>query len=194
MARRLLATALLLGCARVAGRNAAEGSINAIRDQQQTVEILAKVAGDKAIEGAAAQLATPETAQQIDQAVEAAMARALDDLHRDLMPREGRLARDLVGTAAGISAAAVTAAEKRLEAELPECPGLDRRACLQKEARALGREASSGFVDGLLSPRAIAALAAVAAACALAVLIVRAAWDAILHEPRVRPPRREARA
>jgi hypothetical protein len=87
---------------------------------------------------------------------------------------------------------------------LPECPGLDRRACIQREVRSLGHEASSGLVDGLLSARALVAFAALSAAVTLAFLLVRglaalvvhlarAAWGAHLAESRPRPPRREAR-
>jgi hypothetical protein len=203
----LLALGLGAACspARVAGKNAAEASLETVKEQQDAVETLAKAAGDKAVEGAAQQLTAPGTSQEIDQAVGAAVGRALDDVHRDLSGPDGRISRDLAGAAAAMSTAAVQEAGRKVEAMLPECPGMDRRSCLRHEVRSLGQEASSGLVDGLLSPRALAAFAALSAAVTLAFLVVRglvalvvhlarAAWGAHLAESRPRPPRREVRA
>src|SRR4051794_4569509 len=90
----LLLVAAVLACARAAGRNATEASFNVVKDQQEAVEMLAKVAGDKAVEGAAHELTMPETSLNIDRAVEAAMEKALSDLNGDLEPG-GRLSRTL---------------------------------------------------------------------------------------------------
>jgi hypothetical protein len=191
------ATLAAAGCASVAGKGATEASLSAIREEQASTgeeDPVAKVAGQQAVEGAAQELGSPETLERIGRAVDAATNQALDDFHRELAGGEGRLARDLAATAEGISAAALRGAQRQLDELLAGCEGLDRRACLERDARAIGREASAGIVDGLLSARAFLAVAALCAVAALAILLVRAAWRVLVPEPPARPSRREARA
>jgi hypothetical protein len=185
------------GCGTIVGKGATEASLSAIREQQASTgeeEPVAKVAGEQAVEGAARELASPETTEQIAKAIDAAMEQALESLHRELAGGEGRLARDVAATAEGISAAALRGAERQLDELLAGCEGLDRRACLEREARAVGREASGGLVDGLLSARAFLAVAALCAVAALAILLVRTGWRALVREARPRSSGRRARA
>jgi len=185
------------GCGTVVGKGATEGSLSAIREEQGSTgeeEPVAKVAGEHAVEGAARELASPETTERIAKAIDAAMEQALENLHRELAGGEGRLARHAAATAEGISVAALRGAERQIDEMLAGCEGLDRRACLQREARALGREASARLADGLLSPRAVLAVAVLCAVGALAILLVRATWRALVREPRPRSSGRRARA
>jgi hypothetical protein len=190
----LLAAGLAACVGERAGKNVTEASISAIKEQQAEVEGLAKAGGESFIRGGAEELVTGETSERIDRAAESAMARALDELHRDFARGQGRLSADMKDTASGIAAAAGREVKEQIDAALPDCPGLDRRACLQREARALGREVAAGWLDALLSPRAVLAFGAVAAAMSLAVMLVRAAWSALMRGPRSRGTRRAARA
>ena len=136
------ASLVAAGCGTVVGKGATEGSLSAIREEQGSTgeeEPVAKVAGEHAVEGAARELASPETTERIAKAIDAAMEQALENLHRELAGGEGRLARDAAATAEGISVAALRGAERQIDERLAGCEGLDRRACLQREARALGR-------------------------------------------------------
>jgi hypothetical protein len=190
----LVALGALLGagCA-AAGRRAAEGAQQTLRESQAadtngTGSSVAETAGQHAVRGAAEELGSPETATHVRAAVDAALHEALDEVHDEFASGHGRLARDLDRTARRASAAAVRGVHAELESALDEafgaCGELDRRACLHREVRALGEEASAGFMDGILRAHAwtLAAIVfAVGAACAL---IARGAWDLMLSRGR----------
>jgi hypothetical protein len=188
------------GCAKRAGKEATESSMNAVKEAQRSAGAtdkdapVSEVAGERLVEGAAKELGSEETQRQLSHAVDVAMGQALGDLQRAFAGGEGPLAKDLAATGDRILAAAVRGMDRQLDEQLAGCEGLDRRACLQREARALGREASAGLADGLLSPRAVLAVTVLCAVGALAILLVRAAWRALFREPRPRSLGRRARA
>jgi len=102
-------------------------------------------------------------------------------LHQDLDAGQGRLAADLDATSERAAAAVVKGANRELDALLGDCGGQDRRACLRREVRELGREASYGFLEGIFAVRTGAAALAVFLAGALTALLARAAWAHTAH-------------
>lgn len=170
----------------VTGRRVATGVQKSVSEGQAAAvegSGVAEVAGERAVRGAVKELSSPEATEEIGAAVDAAVARGLARLHRDLAAGEGRLARDLDATVERASGSAVRGVRRELDDVLDEtfaaCGELDRRACLRREVHALGEEASAGFVDGILRSNVWGLGLVVFLLGAVAALLARAAWGRI---------------
>jgi hypothetical protein len=97
----------------------------------------------------------------------------------------GPLATSLEETASLLSASAVRGVREGLGGALLSGCALDDRPCLEAAARSLGRAASTGFVEGLVST---AALPALALAFVLGVVVALLARSLLGSERRHRPP------
>jgi hypothetical protein len=178
------AAAMAFGGCAVAGRRAAEGASSSVREAQEDTSAHTSAmaeAGRRFTVGATTEVASPESTALIGAAVDAAVGRALARLHQDLDADRGRLAADLDAVTERAAAAAVKGADRELDELLGDCAGQDRRACLRREVRALGLEASNGFMEGILAARSGGAALAVFLAGALTALLARAAWEHAGH-------------
>jgi hypothetical protein len=194
---RAFAAAAGLACAacHTVGAQTTTGAVESVRQMKATTpeeEQITFLVGQRVMQGAMQQLESPKTKALIGAIADDAASQALTRIHGELDLGEGRLARDLDATAARVSIAVMRAVDGELDALLGECDGLDRRACLRREVRALGKEASMGAFDAIVGSHLWIAGLAVFLAGVAAALLGRVAWDHVGHGSR--PAGRAARA
>jgi hypothetical protein len=115
-----------------------------------------------------------------------------EELQRALGPDgRGPLAASVSGTVAQMSGAVMQGARGELDGLFEGCEGGDRRACVERDVRALGKAAAQGFVEGVVGSGALPLAALAFVAGILLTLGVTATWRLVRAgrpEPRKAHP------
>ena len=151
-------------CAERMGKKAAAGAVAELKQQREAAEAdpnrepPARVAGQRAVEGAIGALDAPEQREAmrrlIAEAVATATTTAVQDATRQLIAElgpdgKGPLAVSLSRTGEQVSASVVGSVGNELAGLMPECVGADRMDCIQRRLQQTARSTASSFTSGV---------------------------------------------
>ena len=164
LVRRVAAVAA--GCAERIGKQAAAGAVAELQKEHASSaddpgQQPARIAGERAVEGAVTALDAPEQRARIERIVprrvSVAAATAVEKATRQLVAElgpdgEGPLAVSLSRTGERVSAAAVGGRGRRAASSpalLPECNGPDRLGCIEQRLQQTARSTAASFTAGV---------------------------------------------
>jgi len=168
LARGLLLLAAMAGlhagCAEAIGKRAASGAVSELRRQsnENPDQRPARIAAASAVEGAVEALDTPEQRARIDRliahAVSVAATTAVENATRQLVADlgpdgRGPLAVSIKRTGEQLTSSVTSSVTDQVGSELaalvPECPGPDRLACLERRLQQTARVTATSFTTGV---------------------------------------------
>jgi hypothetical protein len=158
-----LVAAVAPACAERIGKNAAAGAVTELQRQRAAADQdpnkqMARVAGQRGVEGAVAALDAPEQREAIQrlisQTVAVATATAVQEATRHMIDAlgpdgQGPLAVSLARTSERISAAGTDGIGDELAGLMPECTGPDRTDCIERRLQATARSTAASFTSGV---------------------------------------------
>jgi len=150
-------------CMQRIAKNAAAGAVSGLQEERAAADRdpkkqAARVAGERAVEGAVTALDEPEqreairriVAEAVSVATTTAIRGATHELIAELGPDgNGPLAASLSRTSERVSASAVGGVGDQLAGLVPECDGPDRLQCIERRLQQTARTTAASFTSGV---------------------------------------------